>query len=75
MKFTTRGLQQLARDAGLPEEIIARHDKALEAFTFRVAKRQRKMDQAKIRAWYFDKNLNKCTLFEVLEQPNTEDLA
>ena len=51
MKVTTRGVQQFAREAGLPEELIARHAKALETFTFRVAKRQRKIDQNKIRAW------------------------
>jgi len=75
MKVTTRGVQQFARDAGLPEELIARHAKALETFTFRVAKRQRKVDQNKVRAWYFDKNLNKCPLFELLEQEDTEDLV
>jgi ABC-type Zn uptake system ZnuABC Zn-binding protein ZnuA len=74
MKVTTRGVQQFAREAGLPEELIARHAKALETFTFRVAKRQRKIDQNKIRAWYFEKNLNKSPLFKVLEQDDVEDL-
>ena len=42
MIIKTRSVRQLARDAGLNEELIERNMEALCDFTWRVAKKERK---------------------------------
>lgn len=68
MKVSTRAVKDLAKDAGLHEEIIERHIDALIAFTFRIAAREQKWCADKVRAWYFDTNLNKPQLFELFAE-------
>lgn len=74
MRIATKSVTQMARDANLPEELIARHTDELCEFVFRIAKRERKFCQNKIRAWYFDKNMGKAPLFDVLTDEDDYDL-
>ena len=74
MRVSTKAVSQMARDVDLPEELIARHMDELCEFVFRIAKRERKYCQNKIRAWYFDKNLSKGPLFNVLNDDDDYDL-
>jgi hypothetical protein len=74
MRIATKSVERLARDANLPEELIARHMDELCEFVFRVAKRERKFCQNKIKAWYFNKNLGKSPLFDVLNEDDDYDL-
>lgn len=74
MIIKVQSIRQLARDAGLPEEIIERHMDALCEFAFCVAKRERKFCKDKIRAWQFSKELGKCELFQVLNEDTSYDL-
>lgn len=67
MRIATRAVKDIAREAGFPEEIVERHIEALTQFTFRIAARERKFNLAKLKAWYFNKNPNKSTLFEVFD--------
>lgn len=68
MQLPTAAIRQYARDAGLSDAFLAQHQDLLEAFALRVASGQRKKDQQRIRAWYFDSNPTKCQLFEILEE-------
>jgi len=45
----------------------------LISLTLLIAKRERKLCKRAIRAWYFDRNLSKPPLFDVLEDVD-EDL-
>lgn len=74
MIIKVQAVRQLARDANLPEEIIERHMDELCAFTFRVAKRERKFCRDRIRSWQFSKDLGKCELFQVLDEDVSYDL-
>lgn len=60
-------IKQYARDSGISEGFLVQHQELLEAFALRVAQAQNKKDQKAVRAWYFDKSLNKPQLFEVLD--------
>ena len=68
MQLPTAAIRQSARDAGLSDAFLVQHQDLLEAFALRVASGQRKKDQQRIRAWYFDSNPTKCQLFEILEE-------
>lgn len=68
MKVSTKAVKALAKDAGFHEEMIDRHLDQLTAFVFRVAAREQKWCAEKVRAWYFDTNLNKPQLFELFEE-------
>lgn len=74
MRIATKAVMQIARDANIPEEMIARHMDALCEFTFRVAKRERKFCQGKIRAWAFNRDIAKAPLFDVLNSDDDYDL-
>jgi len=67
MRVATRAVKDLAREAGFPEEMIERHLDAMIEFTFKISGRERKHNLQKLRAWYFNKNPNKPTLFEVFD--------
>lgn len=67
MRVTTRAVSKLANESGLPEHIVERHIDALITFTFNVAQRERKLCRNAIRAWYFDKDIAKPQLFDVLD--------
>lgn len=75
MIIKTRSVRQIAKDSGLPEELIERHMDALCEFTFRIAKRERKYCQNKIRSWQFSKDIGKCELFQVLNEDVDYDLV
>ena len=75
MIIKTRSVRQIAKDSGLPEEIIERHLEALCEFTFRIAKRERKFCRDKIRAWQFSRDIGKCELFKVLDEDVDYDLV
>ena len=72
MQLPTAAIRQYARDAGLSDAFLVQHQDLLEAFALRVASGQRKKDQQRIRAWYFDKSLNRPALFDVLEEITEE---
>lgn len=67
MRIATRAVKDIARESGFPEELIDRHLDAMTQFTFRIAARERKFNLTKLKAWYFNKNPNKPTLFEVFD--------
>jgi hypothetical protein len=68
MQLPTAAIRQYARDAGLSDAFLVQHQDLMEAFALRVASGQRKKDQQRVRAWYFDSNPTKCQLFEILEE-------
>lgn len=74
MIIKTQSVRQLARNAGLSDEVIERNIDALCEFTFHVAKRERKFCQARIRAWQFSKDVGKCELFQALDEDTDYDL-
>lgn len=74
MRVSTKSVAQLARDVKIPEEIIERHMDELCEFVFRIAKRERKFCQQRIRTWYFDKNMGKSPLFDVLTDEDDYEL-
>lgn len=47
--------------------MVERHIDSLIALVLLAAKRERKLCKQAVRAWYFDKNMGKMPLFEVLE--------
>lgn len=51
MKVTPRAVRDIARKAGVPEELILRHIDELINFTFAVAKRERKQCREVIKKW------------------------
>jgi|APCry1669189440_1035222.scaffolds.fasta_scaffold00867_6 hypothetical protein len=67
MRVATRAVKDIARESGFPEELIERHVDAMVQFTFKIAARERKFNLTKLKAWYFNKNPNKPTLFEVFD--------
>lgn len=67
MRVATRAVKDIARESGFPEELIERHVDAMVQFTFKIAARERKFNLTKLKAWYFNKNPNKQTLFEVFD--------
>ncbi len=72
MRVTTRGVSRLAIEAGIPESIIDRHSDSFVTLALLIAKRERKICKQAIRAWYFDKSLNRPALFDVLEEITEE---
>lgn len=71
MRVTRRAVTDLARNSGLPEDVIARYLEELIQFTFVVAKRERKANFDKIRAWVHDGSVIKPNILDVL-RPNRE---
>lgn len=67
MRVATRAVKHIARESGFPEELIDRHIDSLIQFTFKIAARERKFNLIKLRGWYFNKNPNKPTLFEIFD--------
>jgi hypothetical protein len=49
------------------EGFMQQHQDMIESFALRVASAQKKKDQQAVRAWYFNKAMNKPQLFELLE--------
>jgi hypothetical protein len=74
MRVTVKGITKIATEAGLPESLIDRHIDALIHFAGVVSNRERKLCKNAIRAWYFDKNVAKVPLFEILDEEQN-DLA
>ena len=72
MRVTVKGISRIAAEAGLPDSVTERHIDALINFAGTVANRERKLCKNAIRAWYFDKNVSKVPLFEVLNEENTD---
>lgn len=72
MRVSKRSVTDLARNAGLPEDVVNRYLEELIQFTFVVAKRERKANFNKIRAWVHDGSVIKPNVLDVL-RPNTED--
>lgn len=66
MKATIKGITNLATACGIPESVIDRHINELITFALEVAKRERKLSKRVIRAWYFNKDLTKPPLFDIL---------
>lgn len=74
MIIKTKSVRQLAKDAALPEEFVDRHIDELCDFVWRIAKRERRFCQQRIRAWQFSKDVGKCELFQVLDDSTDYDL-
>ena len=68
-----RSVRQLARDAGLNEELIDRNIEALCDFTWRVAKRERKYCSNRVRGWVLSNELIKPPLVELLKEEDEEE--
>lgn len=74
MRIATKAVTQLAKDAGFAPDLIEALRPQIETLIMRAARRERKFCQHKIRAWYFDKNLSKGPLFNVLNEDDDYDL-
>lgn len=72
MIIKSKAVKQLAKDAGLPDEVTERYFDALCEYTFRVARRERKFCRDKIRSWQFSRDAGKCELFQVLAEDADE---
>ena len=67
MEVSVKSVQVIALESGLPESLIERHIDALCTMSLRTRLSERKVCLNKIRSWYFNKQINKPQLFEVLE--------
>lgn len=76
MRVTVRAVQDLARNAGFPEEVIHRYSDELIKMTFAVAKRERKQCVNKVRAWVHSGDVVKPNITDVLtnKMENEEEL-
>jgi len=74
MRIATKAVTQLAKDSGFAPDLIEALRPQIETLIMRAARRERKFCQHKIRAWYFDKNLSKGPLFNVLNEDDDYDL-
>ena len=68
ISIPTAAIRQYARDVGMHEGFMQQHQELIEAFALRVAYAQKRKDQHAVRAWYFDKAVNKPQLFELLDE-------
>lgn len=75
MIVKVKAVRQLAKDAGLPSDLVERNMDELCEFVFRVAKRERKFCRDRIRAWHFSHDIGKCELFQVLDDDTDYDLV
>lgn len=73
MIIKTRSVRQLARDAGLNEELIERNIEALCDFTWRVAKKERKQCNSRVRKLLLSNELVKPPLVELLKDEDEEE--
>ena len=74
MKVTPKAVRDLARNAGVPEEIILRHTDELINFTFAVAKRERKSCRQLIKKWIHSEGVIKPDLLTFIsEELENED--
>jgi hypothetical protein len=73
MRISTKAVRQIAKDSGFPEGFVEGNEGAFFEFVYRIAMRERKFCQGRIRAWHFDKNQGKCQLFDVLNSDDSED--
>ena len=67
MRVTVRAVKDLARNAGVPEDIVERHIDALVAFTFTVALRERKSCRRELREWLYTDKAERPDLKELLK--------
>lgn len=74
MRVTTRAVRDLAREVGMPSEIIERHIDALVSFTFRIAQRERRHCVKSLREWVYSKEVAKPPILEALK-PRPEEEA
>lgn len=66
MRVTPRAVRDLARNAGVPEDIIVRHIDSLVSFTFTVAQRERKACRKELREWLYSTEADKPDLKDLL---------
>lgn len=66
MKIPVAALKQYAIDTNIPMPFFEQFQDYFEGYALRVATAQRKKDIQAIRAWYFNPDLNKPQLFEIL---------
>jgi hypothetical protein len=71
MRVTPRSVKDIARNAGVPDELIDRHIDALVSLVFAAAKRERKYCRNKIKRWVYSTDVIKPALTEILS-PNLE---
>lgn len=67
MRVTIRAVKDLARNAGVPEDIVERHIDALIAYTFTVAVRERKACRREVREWIYTDDPSKPELKDLLK--------
>jgi len=73
MIIKTRSVRQLAKDSGLNEELIERNIDALCEFTWRIAKRERKYCNNKVRGWVMSADIVKPPLLDLLKTEDEEE--
>lgn len=74
MRVSTRAVTQLAKNSGFSSDLIEALRPELETLILHAARRERKFCQNKIRAWYFNQNLSKGPLFDVLNEDDDYEL-
>lgn len=74
MKVTTRAVRDIAKNAGVPEEIVDRNLDAFINLTFAIAKRERKQCRKIVRKWLHSGDVIKPNILDVLtEELENED--
>ena len=66
MKVSVTAVKALAKNAGIPPELVDRHIDEFINFAFVVAKRERKHCVKTVRNWYYSTDIMKPTVLEVL---------
>lgn len=67
VEIPVKSVQAIAQASGLPDSLIDRHLDSLCEMALRCKALERKQCKSRIRAWYFNKEVNKPQLFEVLD--------
>ena len=75
MIIKPRAVRDIAKAANLDGEFIDRNMDALIEFTYKIAKRERKFCQDKLRAWMFSTDITKPSLLDILNEDEDYDLV
>lgn len=75
MIIKPRAVRDIAKAANLDSEFIDRNMDALIEFTYKIAKRERKFCQDKLRAWMFNTDITKPSLLDILNEDEDYDLV
>ena len=73
MRVTPRAVKDLARNAGIPADVVERYLEEFITYTFTIAKRENKWCTNRLRAWIHSGEVVKQPLLSVLKYSETEE--